>query len=333
MPKDLFLPSSEQHNDSSTTRKKDDEVPAIEPLSPVEALKGIETHRKKINSSVILVDTHGHAHLDGEKQEIYTIDEKTKLLIGSSPVVSLTCSVQEVDWQATLDYASKNNKILPGLGVHPWYLADLSPNFLSKLEDLLVQHPKAIVGEIGLCKMARFLRTFEHGKTAALELQRRVFMDQMRLAARLIRPVSVHCVNQHGVFTKAIKELAEDDCCLPPVIGMHSFTGTAHHVKEILKLEKQYSPDKPLFYFGFSHTVNYVMCTTVKAKRQGQDAVREVPVDRLMAESDVQAPDNVKAGTAGAVAYIASCLDLPIGRVAELTALNGLAFLQTVNTQ
>lgn len=291
-------------------------------VNAVEALRRIAASE----SPVVLVDTHGHAHLDQERHETYIDAEGESSTI---PVVSLSCAVEESDWRKTLEYASQSYSILPGLGVHPWYLADLSETWLSDLEALLIEHPAAIVGEIGLCKMARFVRTHPDGKQAALAIQRNCFKDQMMLAGRLQRPVSVHCVKQHGVFMKVLQELVEEGVPFPTAIGMHSFTGTVHHVKEILKFENERFPGQRLFYFGFSHIVNYEMCTSEKSRRQGREAVCAVPLDRLMAESDVHAAQDVAAGTAGSVAYIAEALEKPLVEVAQLTAVNGLAFLNT----
>lgn len=305
-------------------------------LSPHEALQQIisaSCHDDKDTSSqprqpVLLVDTHGHAHLDRERHEAYMIDD-TEKEAEEPVVVSLTCAVSESDWPAAVSYASRSDTTLFGLGVHPWYVQDLSKNWLMDLEMLLKQHKSAIVGEIGLCKAARFIRTHADGKAAAMLLQRNVFKDQMRLAAKLQRPVSVHCVKQHGVFLKVLKELVAEEEMedpLPPAIGMHSFTGTAHHVKEILALETTLTTR---FYFGFSHAVNVVMCTSDKSRRQGGEVIRAVPMDRLLAESDVHTAQDVAAGTAGAIAYMAAVLNQPLLRVAQITAINGLEFLKT----
>ena len=276
---------------------------------------------------ILLVDTHGHAHLDRERHETYIDPEGEPCNV---TIVALSCAVEESDWDKTLEYAAHSVSILPGLGVHPWYLADLSDTWLSDLEDLLLKHPAAIVGEIGLCKMARFVRTHPEGKQAALAQQRQVFKDQMRLAGRLQRPVSVHCVKQHGVLMKVLKELVEEGAMFPTAIGMHSFTGTAHHVNDILRFESELFPGRRLFYFGFSHIVNYEMSTSEKSRRQGREAVCSVPSDRLVVESDVRAAQDVAVGTAGSVAYIAESLEKSILEVAQLTALNGLAFLNTL---
>ena len=84
------------------------------------------------------------------------------------------------------------------------------------------------------------------------------------------------------------------------------------------------------------------MCSSDKARRQGLQAVRAVPRDRLLAESDVHCPRDVAVGTAGAIAYMAMALLEEDGgddaedadqvsrmmeTVADLTTRNGLAFL------
>lgn len=51
------------------------------------------------------------------------------------------------------------------------------------------------------------------------------------------------------------------------------------------------------------------MCHSEKARRQGRHAVQAVPLNRLLAESDVHHPDDVVGGTAGALAYLTWALN------------------------
>jgi len=67
---------------------------------------------------------------------------------------------------------------------------------------------------------------------------------------------------------------------LPPAMALHSFTGTAHHVKQLLAWEKQVTgceidnddvvddaTRRPaLLYFGFSHLINVRMCLSDKSR-------------------------------------------------------------------
>ena len=263
-------------------------------------------------------------------------------------------------------------------------------DWLTELEKHLSQHPNLIVGEIGLCKMAKFVREFpkeQGGKATALQLQKLAFRKQMALAAKWSRPVTVHCVNMHGAFLEVMNEILQQAkdaysnklnvsdqkdtlqrfvrSAFPPAIAMHSFTGTAQHIQDLLLFEREVmNPDQVnktsriprkhkkqavdnvapeeasnngsdgqnyLFYFGFSHAVNHLMCTSEKARRKGIEAVISVPSDRLLVESDVHSTADVRLGTAGAVAYVAFARGDTLSDVAEQTTRNGLRYLSSLS--
>ena len=418
--KGLFLPWGDTKDSGAELVKEAGEptsaTAADDVLSPSEAWQAITSARRadaaqQQQQPIALVDTHGHAHLE-RGIEYATDGKEVGTHVNSNErnvVVSITCAVSPIDWDDTLNYACRSQHILPALGVHPWYLGDilmqdivesnegeivldettnieqyLNWKWLSELELKLSQHPNLIVGEIGLCKMARFVREFPKslgGKATALQLQKTVFKKQMVLAAKWRRPVSVHCVNAHGLFKEALEEIlneARESCsneekvegmrntlrqAFPPAIAMHSFTGTAHHVQEILDLErrilypdlveaggkrqrgkkkqsKQQNAEENsegdtdmLFYFGFSHSVNYIMCTSEKAKRKGVEAVQAIPPDRLLVESDVHATEDVILGTAGAAAYAAHARGESLQDVAEASTRNGLRFISSLSSR
>ncbi|KAL7562922.1 hypothetical protein ACA910_000290 [Epithemia clementina (nom. ined.)] len=455
---------------------------AAAPLSPQEAwdalLQWQQNQKQRQSDSILLVDTHGHTHLERESQEMYRINKNYQLRADTSEhdssvdnqddhqlddgrnnntfpkptMLSLTCSVQESDWQACLDYAGQSQYRMAALGIHPWYLHEFSihnDGWLHRLEQQLQQHAGILVGEIGLCKMARLVRFPAEQNTTkqeALALQRHVFVEQFKLAARYQRPVSVHCVQQHGVLLEILQNTLwlEDDPKskppiaaatmetkvhdndkyhdanttnpehqqresklrrLPPAIALHSFSGTSHQVQQLLQLENELFHDNsnskganrkqqkkskprrqqanksnddgdgngssaktpqstllekdhnalnrdgtnakeqsqqepqqpqqqpqhpPLLYFGFSHSINYAMCSSEKSRRQGVEAIRAVPMDRLLVESDVHSTDNLVGGTAGALAYVAWALNQPLLEVARRTQANALRFLAAV---
>jgi len=404
LPDDLFLPSSVERPPDDATSVVSSSSQILEIPSPGDAWSSIQLAAEAGAGRVItIVDTHGHPQLEREGADTGdTGDGDTE---SSCPPnltqVSVVCAVSPDDWRSTLDYSadpSRRDTTLPALGVHPWYVyPDLSPSYLSDLESLLVQHPRAIVGEIGLCKVAKFVRQYPAdlgGKSTAMELQREVFRDQFMLAAKLRRPVSVHCVQQHGVLIKLLKEIregalkvqmqwkrAQKDACkeedaldnfdaqsapkladaFPTAIAMHSYTGTAHHVKELLAFEQSLVPTcttrrnnerpskkkqgikeeeecaligqdivPPLFYFGFSHTVNVAMCSSDKSRVQNIEAIRAVPMSRLLAESDVHSTADVKSGTAGAIAYLSAATSISLIDMADMTAKNALGYLRSV---
>ncbi|CAM9474388.1 unnamed protein product [Scytosiphon promiscuus] len=81
-----------------------------------------------------------------------------------------------------------------GLGLHPWSAHSRSESWLRDLTALLEQQPSALVGEIGLDKVARTPET----RRVEWDDQVEVFESQMSLAANLRRPVSLHCVKAYG---------------------------------------------------------------------------------------------------------------------------------------
>lgn len=382
LTQDLFLPPSQSTTTTEPTATDEPALPSSDVVSPPEALSIIQQHAQQLKledgrPAALLVDTHNHAHLKRERHSSYELPLHQKegdSARGSNlPVFSLTLAVEPADWDHALRFSAEAEDSSPdttimGLGVHPWYLGDsVEPQgpWKERLDALLREHPSCIVGEVGLCKMAKCARTHPEGKRRGFEIQRAVLEDQIQLAVQHQRPVSIHCVQQHGVFWDFLKEILTKYKAngngtnpfrfVPPAMAMHSFTGTAHHVKQLIQWEatlfgegpndskkkkkkqstegetekEQQAPRPPLLYFGFSHIVNYAMCTSDKARRQGREAVRAVPSDRLMAESDVHHPGDVPAGTAGAIAYMAWALEEPIPMVAERTAKNGLAFLRS----
>lgn len=291
----------------------------MEPCDAWRRLRATKNHR--------LVDTHGHPHLEREEASaVYRMQLPAES--DDDEVIALTCAVEPADWDACLKYASQSTNRMAALGIHPWYVGgianDADDQWLVDLEHLLRIHPGCMVGEIGLCKVARFVRRYADGKQAALALQRRVFVKQLCLAAKYRRPVSIHCVGLHAVLLESFLEQSS----LPPTVALHSFSGTAHQVNQLIRWEESLQLAEPLLYFGFSHSVNYAMCTSAKSRRQGRDAVRQVPRDRLLAESDVHAEKTVALGTAGAIAYMSWALDEQIEDMADVTTRNGLCFLK-----
>ena len=136
------------------------------------------------------------------------------------------------------DYTSVDNVVsmlrrisfcsaVPCYGIHPWFLHeveiggednDKEEEWLSELRTRLVSNPDAIVGEIGL-DGARWREVEDENKndteettiwertrilSSPMNLQRRVFEQQLYLASELQRPVSIHVVKAWGELFDSI---------------------------------------------------------------------------------------------------------------------------------
>jgi TatD DNase family protein len=175
-------------------------------------------------------------------------------------------------------------QIIPGLGVHPWWLHELgeeawevstesaaTPKWIYDLENKLKSIPQAIVGEIGLDGF--HFDPISKELVSPIDKQVRAFQLQLELAGRLQRPVSVHCVRSFGPLLQVLSESRQRQQ-LPPKIYFHAFGGKAGTVDQILALCK-----KQDVYFGFAPIINFRSPKTI-------EIVRKIGLDRLLLESD-----------------------------------------------
>jgi Tat protein secretion system quality control protein TatD with DNase activity len=116
-----------------------------------------------------------------------------------------------------------NVQVVACLGVHPWFLHELSPEdweivgqqqddnqvqsqqqphlqqqpkWLHEMEQLLIANPTSIVGEIGLDGF--HFRSDTKELCSTMDAQVQAFEMQLELATRLQRPVSIHAVQCFG---------------------------------------------------------------------------------------------------------------------------------------
>lgn len=81
-------------------------------------------------------------------------------------------------------------EVYPAFGIHPWWAHKVSEQhnkWLARLTDLLSSTPEAVCGEIGLDKVTAKREAPGQGQdwTALYEVQRTMFVAQLRLASKL----------------------------------------------------------------------------------------------------------------------------------------------------
>lgn len=106
------------------------------------------------------------------------------------------CGTCEADWQAVLAQSASDRWAIPMLGLHPWFVEEASPEWVSHLESLLRSH-RAGVGECGL--------DFARKESNRAE-QESAFRTQLRLAHALHRPVTIHVVRAWGRLLDLLRE-------------------------------------------------------------------------------------------------------------------------------
>lgn len=178
--------------------------------------------------------------------------------------------VSEADWHIVKQMGDEYPCIIPCFGLHPWFVAERSPNWFRSLREFLSTSPTASVGEIGLDKGS-------HGKQIDFTQQVDVFNQQLQLAKELKKPVSVHCVRAFGDLLEIMSRTGP----FPEGVILHSYMGSAESVSGFAKLGS---------YFSFSGFLTSMK--PQKAKR----LLRSVPKDRILIETD--SPDGLPTANA-----------------------------------
>jgi TatD DNase family protein len=212
-----------------------------------------------------------------------------------------------------------------GLGLHPWFVESAPPGWADQLEDRLRAHPTALVGEIGLDR-ARATAT-----SPAYAAQLVAFRLQLRCAARLRRPVSIHCVRAYGDLLRELRNLAPPQSDgspthrtadaadpFPPALAIHSYAGSPETADALLALPRGLGGR---IYFGLSVQVSCRSAAKMAA------TLPHLPVDRLLLESDAEEPGLAAGRVAQACAAVAAAKGWHEYRVAAVTRQNAWRFL------
>jgi len=174
-------------------------------------------------------------------------------------------------------------KVYYGFGIHPWFCENTLKNhedWRQQLENLVIQYPKATIGECGLDKVARNRAT---KKPFSMPIQTEFFEFQFHLAAKYQRPIIIHSVKTVGKLFEFIrKELKTSIDNIPPKIMFHSYCGSPDITRSLLNLSKI----RDRFYFGFSYFVNSRI-------QHNLDNLSLIPQNRILIETDFHEMDDV----------------------------------------
>ena len=166
------------------------------------------------------------------------------------------------DWPDVAALAARDPRNLPSFGLHPWDVPTAPAGWLDELRRVLVAHPAAGVGEMGL---DRWIEGFDP------VAQEAAFRAQLALAVELDRPLTIHCVRAIGPLMDILRTTAL------PRRGflLHSWNGPVELVPELARLGA---------YFSFSahHLIPR------KADLRGQFAAA-IPRERILVETDAPA--------------------------------------------
>ena len=200
------------------------------------------------------VDAHCHLHLLGEKQDAI----RSRCAGWRGWMVN---AVTEEDWGLLEEWTINDARIVPCFGIHPWEVDDAGTGWEERLVAQLNRLPQAQVGETGLD------RTRNGG---GWERQVALFRSHLSVAHRLGRKIVIHGVRAED----RLREVVEDMGVPEAGILLHAWQGSAESARWWVKRGA---------YFSF----NRQHCRSARA----QEAFRQIPVDRLLVETDMAGPE------------------------------------------
>ena len=202
----------------------------------------------------MLFETHCHLtdrRFDGDRAE--TVARAHAAGVGT--IVSIASSVADAEQVAALTRAER--RVWGTAGIHPHEAGQARPDDVLRVRELLEGEPRLVaIGETGLDY---------HYDFGPRDLQRRLFRAHARLAAETGRPLVVHSRSADDDTRAAIAEFRGAARGV-----LHCFTGGMDLLAEALDAG---------WHISFTGLVTF-------KNFRGQEALRAVPRDRLMIETD-----------------------------------------------
>ena len=203
----------------------------------------------------VFFDSHSHldaSQFDDDRELMIKRTQLNQIDFVLNPGADLPSS------QKAVELANLYPFIYAAVGIHPHDVEMMTEEMLSEIETL-AQNPKVkAIGEIGL----DYYRDL-----SPRELQKKWFIEQLRLAKKLNLPVVIHDRDANEDVLKILKEERQFETG----VLMHCYSGSKELALQYVKLGAYISIAGPLTY---------------KNARKTVEVVEAVPVDRLMIETD-----------------------------------------------
>lgn len=218
----------------------------------------------------------------------------------------LTLGSDILSSRAAVQLAQTLEPVYAGVGIHPHEAQKAGKRTFATLTKLAASPKVVAIGEVGL----DYYR--EHSPR---EVQRGVFRNQIRIAKKVGRPLVLHERDSHEDMIGMLRE--ERAWEARGVI--HCFTGGPREAADYLDLD---------FYISLAGPVTFANSAELQA------AVREIPLERLLIETDAPyltpAPHrgrrpNEPAMVVRVAERVAELLDLPLEDLARITGCNAYA--------
>jgi TatD DNase family protein len=208
--------------------------------------------------------TDSHCHLDFSAFATNTstlLDQCHQAGINNIVIPTIGPSNWHKAFAFTKRFTSKEVSLHPCLGIHPWFLNELTPTSLEDLEALTIKHLASLVaiGEAGIDGVI----DKEHNNLAE---QITIFEAQLQLAQKYNLPIIVHHRRSHQHIVPLLRKYQLANAGI-----IHAFSGSYQQACQYIDLG---------FKLGIGGTITYPRAEkTIKA-------VKRLPLDSLVLETD-----------------------------------------------
>lgn len=234
-----------------------------------------------------IFDTHSHyddRKFDPDREELLNSLQSQ----GVTYVISCGCDIEST--QFNFDLAQSYDYIYFAAGFHPENLEGASLDDLTLIKKFASNKKCVAIGEIGLDY---------HWMNSSKEVQKSFFEAQIELAKELDMPVIIHDREAHGDTLDILK-------ATKPKGVLHCFSGSKEMAREIIRLG---------MYIGLNGVV------TFNNARKSLEVVKEIPLDRLVLETDcpylAPVPMRGKINNSSYIPYIAEKIADVLGMEAQ----------------
>ena len=222
----------------------------------------------------MIFDTHAHYDdkaFDDDREKLLTklFSESVAYIVNQGTNLELS--------EYSVRLAERYENMYCAVGIHPENITETSLDDIEKIKSLASHSKVVAIGEIGL----------DYYWDIPREPQKVIFEKQLELSNELDMPVNVHDREAHGDTMELVRKYK-------PKGILHCFSGSAEMAREVVKLG---------MYIGMGGVV------TFKNSRKAVEVVKEIPIERLVLETDcpylAPVPFRGKRNDSGMIWYVA----------------------------
>lgn len=250
-----------------------------------------------------LIDTHAHIDMGVNEETSLNdiISEMNEFGVKKAIIPAVEVSTQD----KVVEIANSEENIFGMVGLFPSEAKTFTVEFEEKMEEIARNNSKIVaVGEIGLDY---------YWDKSFVDLQKEVFIKQIKMAQRLNLPIVVHDREAHKDCFDILKENKAEN------VLFHCFSGSVEFMKECVREG---------WYIALGGVVTFKNAVKMK------DVAREVPLDRLVLETDspylTPVPYRGKPNKPAYVRYVAEEIakirEMPLEELIDITTTNAERF-------